>query len=384
MNKTIYADNAATTRMKQVALDAMKPYFTQAFGNASGMHKVAREAKTALEQARAEIAACINARPEEIYFTSGGTESDNLALFGALEQTGKKHIVTSAVEHHAILHTCKYLEKQGVKVDYVGVDRQGFIDLGKLNQAIDGETAIVSVMYANNEIGTIMPVAKAAEIAKAKNCLFHTDAVQAVGHIPVDVQALGVDMMSFSAHKFGGPKGIGAIYIKKGVKIKPMLHGGGHESGMRSGTENVAGAVGMATALKDAVLNMDRNIEYVSKLRDKLLDGILQIDESLITGPRENRLPGIASGCINYIEGEALIMRLDFAGICASSGSACSTASLDPSHVLLAIGLAHEVAHGSVRLSINEETTEADVDYIIEQLKKVADTLRQMSPLWNK
>jgi cysteine desulfurase len=382
--RRVYADNAGTTALSKTALDAMMPYLTEFYGNPSAIYSVGREAKRALEGARAKVAKAVGALPEEIYFTGSGTEADNWALRGAAEIKSKKgkHIITSAVEHHAVSHTLEYLQKQGFEVTTLPVDGSGRVSMNALIKALRDDTILITVMTANNEIGTIQPVTEIGRIAREKGILFHTDAVQAAGHIPIDVKSMNIDLMSLAGHKFRGPKGVGALYIKKGTYIPPLLYGGGQENKRRSSTENVAGVVGMAAALEEAVLNMDENVKKVTAMRDRLIGELLKIPYSRLTGDPVNRLPGTASFVFECVEGEAMILTLDNAGICASSGSACSSASLDPSHVLLAIGLPHEVAHGSVRLSINECTTDGDVDYIIETLPPVVEKLRAMSPLW--
>jgi cysteine desulfurase len=384
MTRFVYADNAGTTAMSKTALDAMMPFLTASFGNPSAVYSAGREAKNALEGARQKIAAAINARPDEIYFTGGGTESDNWAIRGIAEARAKKgkHIITSKVEHHAVMHTMEYLEKKGFEVTYLPVDSEGSVSIGDLKGAIRDDTILISIMYANNEIGTIMPVAEIGAAARERGVLFHTDAVQAVGHIPVDVAEQHIDMLSLSAHKFRGPKGVGVLYVKKGIFIPPMIHGGGQEKKKRSGTENVAGIVGMAAALEEACANMESNASRISGMRDRLIEEFLKIEHSALTGDPVNRLPGIASFVFVGVEGESMILTLDGAGICASSGSACSSGSLDPSHVLMSIGLTHEVAHGSVRFSLGEDNTEEDIQYIIEKLPPIISRLRAMSPLW--
>jgi cysteine desulfurase len=370
--------------MSKTALDAMMPYLTESYGNPSAIYSLGREAKKGLEAARAKVASAIGARPEEIYFTGSGTEADNWAIRGAAEIKSKKgkHIITSSIEHHAISHTLEYLETQGYEVTYLPVDSAGRVSLDDLKKAIRDDTILMTIMTANNEIGTIQPIAELGAIAREKGILFHTDAVQAVGHIPVNVAEMNVDMMSIAGHKFRGPKGVGALYIKKGNYIPPLLYGGGQENKRRSSTENVAGAAGMAAALEEAVTNMDTNVKKITAMRDRLITELLKIPFTHLTGDPVNRLPGTASFVFECIEGEAMVLTLDNAGICASSGSACSSASLDPSHVLLAIGLKHEVAHGSLRLSINETTSDADIDYMIETVPPVVEKLRAMSPLW--
>lgn len=386
MPNFVYADHAATTALSDTALRAMTPYFQQQYGNPSSLYRFAQDAKADLERARADVAACLNARPEEIFFTSGGTEADNWAVRGVLEARAKKgrHVISSAIEHHAILHTLQYLEKQGLcEVSWIPVDGEGRVDPAAVRAALRPDTVLISVMAANNEIGTIEPVAEIGAIAREAGVLFHTDAVQAVGHIPVDVEAWNCDLLSLSAHKFHGPRGVGALYVRKPLRLPPLIHGGGQEKGRRSGTENLPGVVGMAAALREAVERMDGENARLSALRDKLISGLLEIPRSRLTGPRENRLPGAASFVFECIEGESILLRLDAAGICSSSGSACSSASLDPSHVLLAIGLPHEIAHGSVRLTLGRENTEEDVDYMLREIPKVVAGLRAMSPLWD-
>ncbi len=388
-DKFIYVDHAATTAVTNTALTAMLPHFTQAYGNPSSLYRFAQEGKTHLEQARAQVAACLNAKPEEIYFTSGGTEADNWALRGVAELMalkGKKtgHIITSAIEHHAVLHTAQYLEKQGYEVTYLPVDGDGLVDPAAVEAAIRPDTILISIMAANNEIGTVEPIAEIGAIAKAHKVLFHTDAVQAVGHIPVDVEAWNVDLLSLSGHKFGGPKGIGALYMKKPLRLPALIQGGGQEKGRRSGTENVPGAVGMAAALKEAVDKLPQESARLSALRDKLVAGLTALPYARSTGHPDKRLPGTASFVFEGVEGEALLLHLDAKGICASSGSACSSASLDPSHVLLAIGLPHAIAHGSLRLSLGPDNTEEEVDYILKEVPAVVAYLREMSPVWDQ
>ena len=387
--KLIYADHAATTAVTDTALAAMLPHFTRDFGNPSSLYRFAQEGKTHLEQARAQVAACLNAKPEELYFTSGGTEADNWALRGVAELMalkGKKtgHIITSAIEHHAVLHTAQYLEKQGYEVTYLPVDGDGLVDPAAVEAAIRPDTILISIMAANNEIGTVEPIAEIGAIARAHNVLFHTDAVQAVGHIPVDVEAWNVDLLSLSGHKFGGPKGVGALYMRKPLRLPALIQGGGQEKGRRSGTENVPGAVGMAAALKEAVDKLPQESARLSALRDKLMAGLTALPYAKSTGHPTKRLPGTASFVFEGVEGEALLLHLDAKGICASSGSACSSASLDPSHVLLAIGLPHAVAHGSLRLSLGPDNTEEEVDYILNEVPAVVAYLREMSPVWDK
>ena len=385
----IYADHAATTAVTDTALKAMLPHFTTAYGNPSSLYRFAQEGKSDLEEARAQVAACLNAKAEEIYFTSGGTEADNWALRGVAQLMALKgkrtgHIITSAIEHHAVLHTAQYLEKQGWSVTYLPVDGDGLVDPAAVETAIRPDTILISVMAANNEIGTIQPIAEIGAIARAHQILFHTDAVQAVGHIPVDVEAWNVDLLSLSGHKFGGPKGIGALYVKKSLRLPALIQGGGQEKGRRSGTENVPGAVGMAAALKEAVEHMPEESARLAALRDKLIAGLEGLPYTRLTGHREKRLPGTASFVFEGVEGEALLLHLDARGICASSGSACSSASLDPSHVLLAIGLPPAVAHGSLRLSLGRDNTQADVDAMLNEIPDVVAYLREMSPVWDR
>ncbi|MGE4483929.1 MAG: cysteine desulfurase NifS [Oscillospiraceae bacterium] len=383
-NRTVYADNAGTTAMSKTALDAMMPFMTDSFGNPSGIYSVGREAKRGLEAAREKVANAIGADPKEIFFTGGGTEADNWALKCTAEKLSKKgrHIITSSVEHHAISHTLDYLEKHGFEATYLPVDKYGLISLDDLKNAIREDTVLITIMAANNEIGTIMPVKEIGEIAHERGILFHTDAVQAVGHIPINVKEMNIDMLSMAAHKFRGPKGVGALYVRKGIMLPPLIHGGGQERNHRSGTENVAGVCGLAAALEESVNNMEENMKRVSAMRDRLIGGLLKIPYSRLTGHPTSRLPGTASFVFECVEGEAMILTLDNVGICASSGSACSSGSLDPSHVLMAIGLPHEVAHGSVRFSINECTTDEDIDYILEKVPPIIERLRSMSPLW--
>ena len=388
MSRFIYADHAATAALRPAALRAMEPYFMEQYGNPSSLYAFGQQAKSDLEAARAAVAACLNAKPEEIFFTSGGTEADNWALKGAVELAALKgrktgHIITSAIEHHAVLHTAQYLEKKGYAVTYLPVDESGRVDPAAVEAAIRPDTVLISIMAANNEIGTIQPVAEIGAIARARKVLFHTDAVQAVGHIPVDVEAWNADLLSLSAHKFGGPRGVGALYVRKPNRLPPLIHGGGQEGGRRSGTENVAGVVGMAAALKEAVEALPAESARLAALRDRLIGGLTGLPYARLTGHPVHRLPGIASFVFEGVEGEALLLHLDARGICASSGSACSSASLDPSHVLLAIGLPHAIAHGSLRLSLGPDNTQADVDAILEAVPAVVEHLRAMSPVWD-
>ena len=380
----VYADNAATTPLSSAALEAMMPYLTEQYGNPSGIYGVGRKAKQAMEQARADIAQALGAKAEEVYFTGGGTEADNWALKSVCEARGRKgkHIVASPLEHHAITHTLDWLKKQGYEITYLKCDEFGIVHPETLEEAMREDTILVTVMAANNEIGSVQPIKELAAVAHAHGALFHTDAVQAAGHVPLDFAGMGIDLMSIAAHKFRGPKGVGALLVRKGVYLPTFVHGGGQEKNRRSGTENVAGIVGMATALKDAVENMEENTAKLNALREKLTAGLLNLPYTRLTGHPEKRLPGTASFVFECIEGESLVLSLDAAGICASSGSACSSASLDPSHVLLSIGLPHEVAHGSLRLSLGEQNTMEDVDYILEKLPAIVERLRSMSPLW--
>ena len=388
MNRFVYADNAATTPMSESVFEAMKPFLTEFYGNPSSLYRIGREARRAVTEARMKVARALNAKdPSEIIFTGGGSQADNLAIRGYVKgrsARGKKHIITSKIEHHAVLYTCEALEKEGYPVTYLDVDAQGHVDLEQLKSVITDQTALVTIMAANNEIGTIQNLKAISEIAHAHGAVFHTDAVQAVGHMPLDVQEMGIDMLSLSAHKFRGPKGIGALYVRKGIALEPLVYGGGQERGLASGTENVAGMVGLGQAIEDATgEHLAEKMGYVKKLTDRLVKGIMDaIPYTHYTGDPVNRLPGTASFVFEAIEGEGLILRLDHAGICGSTGSACSTGSLDPSHVLMAIGLPHEIAHGSLRLTLGEQNTEEDVDYLIENVTKVVETLRAMSPVW--
>lgn len=386
MNR-VYMDNAATTHMKDEVLQAMLPYFQDVYGNPSSVHSFGREARKAVELARDQVAQALSAERGEIYFTGGGTEADNWLIRGIAAANRKKgaHIITSAIEHHAVLHTCEWLEKQGYTVAYLPVDEVGMVSPESLQNAMTDETTLVSIMFANNEIGVIQPISALSKIAHARGALFHTDAVQAVGSIPVDVRNMGIDALSLSAHKFYGPKGVGAAYIRKGVRIDALQIGGAQERARRGGTENVAGIVGLGKAIEMATADMDKHIARVSALRDRLIDGILaRIPETRLNGPRECRLPGNVNISVRYIEGEALLLSLDLAGIAGSSGSACTSGSLDPSHVLLAIGLPHEIAHGSLRLSLGDYNTDADVDYVLAKLPEIVEKLRGMSPLFNQ
>lgn len=382
MNR-IYMDNAATTPLLPQALDAMLPFLTENYGNPSGVYATGREARKAVEDARRTVALALNASPNEIYFTSCGTESDNWALLGSAMANRHKgnHIITTAIEHHAVLHSCEFLEKNGFCVTYVPVDALGRVSPEAVEQAMTPETILISVMAANNEIGTLQPIAQIGAIARRHKVLFHTDAVQAIGSIPVDVKAWQVDLLSLSAHKFHGPKGVGALYIRNGVRIDPFLRGGAQERGRRAGTENVACIAGLAKALEYAVENLEQKTEKTTFLRDRLIEGLLSIPHVKLNGHPTERLPGNVNVSIRYIEGEAILLRLDMSGVAASSGSACTSGSLDPSHVLLALGLSHEVAHGSVRFSLSAQTTQAEVDEVIRLMPGLIQTLRDMSPL---
>lgn len=383
MNR-IYMDNAATTRVTQPVLEAMMPCLTTVYGNPSSVHAFGRDARRLLDEARAKVAAALNAKPNEIYFTGCGTESDNWAVRGsayALKAKGN-HIITSAIEHHAILHTCQQLEREGFKVTYLPVDEYGQVSAADVEKAITPETTLISIMTANNEIGTIQPIAEIGAIAKAHGVRFHTDAVQAVGAIPVDVKAMNVDLLSLSGHKLHAPKGVGALYIRSGVRLERLMNGGAQERTQRPGTENMPSIVGLGRAIELATAHLDEKAAYVSALRDRLINGILEtIPDTRLNGHPTNRLPGNCNVSIRYIEGESMLLNLDIKGIAASSGSACTSGSLDPSHVLLAIGLTHEVAHGSLRFSLNEDNTEEEVDYVIKSLDEVVRRLRAMSPL---
>lgn len=385
MNKLIYLDNAATTQVYQEVLDTMLPYFTEHYGNPSAIYTFAGAGKKAVDQARSTVADLIHTRPEDIYFTAGGSEADNWALKATAEAYASKgkHIITSKIEHHAILHTCAYLEKKGYEISYIDVDENGTIKLDQLEAAIRPDTILVSVMTANNEIGTIQPMKEIGRIAHEHGVLFHTDAVQAFGHIPLDVEEMNIDMLSASGHKINGPKGVGVMYIRKGVKILSFIHGGAQERKRRAGTHNVPGIVGMGKAAELAGKNMGERSAKEIALREHLIERVLaEIPYTRLNGERSNRLPNNASFCFRYIEGESLLILLDQAGICASSGSACTSGSLDPSHVLLAIGLPHEIAHGSLRLSLSEKNTMEEIDDTVDELKKIIERLRSMSPLY--
>lgn len=384
MNR-VYMDNAATTPVSPAVLEKMLPYFSECYGNANSIHSTGLDARKALNAARKKVAAALSCNPEEVYFTSGGSESDNWALKGVAFANRKKgnHIITSAIEHHAILHTCEWLEKQGFEITYVPVDADGLVNPADVEAAITDKTILISIMAANNEIGTIEPIEEIAKIAHAHHVLFHTDAVQAIGAIPVDVRAIGCDLLSLSGHKFHGPKGVGALYIKQGTRIDNLIHGGAQERGRRASTENVAGIVGMAEAIELATANIPEKAARISALRDQLIDGLTALPYVRLNGHRTKRLPGNVNVSVRFIEGESLLLRLDLAGVAASSGSACTSGSLDPSHVLLAIGLPHEIAHGSLRLSLSDTTTQEEVDYVLSVLPGIIEYLRDMSPLYN-
>ena len=382
---TVYADNAATTQMSRAAIDAMLPYMETVYGNPSSLHSVGQQAAEALQNARERIAACLNASPREIYFTSGGSEADNQAILSAARlgaRKGKKHIISTAFEHHAVLHTLKKLEKEGFEIELLPVGAIGTITAQQVKSALRADTCLVTVMYANNEIGSILPIAEIGEVCREAGVLFHTDAVQAAGHVPIDVQAQHIDMLSLSAHKLHGPKGIGVLYARQGVPLTSLIEGGAQERGKRAGTENLPAIMGMAAALEDACAHIDENARKVSALRDRLIADLSKIAHSALNGDPVNRLPGNVSFCFEGIEGESLLLLLDAKGICASSGSACTSGSLDPSHVLLAIGRPHEVAHGSLRLSLCEWNTDEDVDRILAAVPEVVAYLREMSPMW--
>lgn len=385
MSELIYLDNAATTQVYPEVFEAMTPYFVEYYGNPSAVYTFAEGAQKAVGKAREILAKGIGAKEEEIYFTGGGSESDNWALKATAEfyKNKGKHIITTKIEHHAILHTCEYLEKNGYEVTYVDVDENGVVKLEELKAAIRPDTILISVMAANNEIGTIQPLEEIGKIAKEHDVLFHTDAVQAFGHIPLDVEKMNIDMLSASAHKIHGPKGIGMLYIRKGVKIRSFIHGGAQERKRRAGTHNVPGIVGFGKAAELAFQNMDENIRYESELRDYLIERVLaEIPHTRLNGDRVDRLPNNANFCFRFIEGESLLILLDQNGICGSSGSACTSGSLDPSHVLLAIGLPHEIAHGSLRLTLSKKTTKEEIDFTVDRLKEIIKRLREMSPLY--
>ncbi len=383
----IYADNSATTKMSRTAIDAMLPYMETYYGNPSSLHSVGQKAAEALSDARERIARRLGCMPREITFTSGGSEADNQAIISAArlgEKKGKKHIISTAFEHHAVLHTLEKLRKEGFEIELLPVGERGNITAEQVAAAIRPDTCLVTVMYANNEIGSIMPIAEIGAVCRAKGVLFHTDAVQAVGHLPIDVKAQNIDMLSLSAHKFHGPKGIGVLYAKQGILLTPIIEGGAQERGKRAGTENIPAIVGMAAALDEACDHLEENAAHMTALRNRLIAGLEKIPHSALNGSKENRLPCNVNFCFEGIEGESLLLLLDARGICASSGSACTSGSLDPSHVLLAIGRPHEVAHGSLRLSLCESNTVEEVDYMLKAIPEVVDYLRNMSPLWRE
>ncbi|MDR3282117.1 MAG: cysteine desulfurase NifS [Candidatus Methanoplasma sp.] len=385
MPKTIYLDNAATTAVRPEVLDAMMPFLTEWYGNPSSVHEFGALCNVACDKARAQVAKVIGADPKDVYFTSGGTESDNWALKSAVlaKKEKGKHIITTKIEHHAVMETCEFLERQGCEVTYLDVDADGLIDLGALKDAIRPDTIMISVMYANNEIGTVQPIREIGEIARSRGILFHTDAVQAFGHIPIDVDKDNIDLMSASGHKIHGPKGVGFLYMRKGVKLPPFMHGGHHERGRRAGTLNVPGIVGIGKAAEVAEREMPDNIKRVSGLRDMLIEGLLrEVPYSKLNGHPTKRLPGNVNISFRYVEGESLLMLVDEKGVSASTGSACASGSLDPSHVLLAIGLPHEIAHGSLRFSLSEENTKEEMEYTVKVVKEVVERLRSMSPLY--
>ena len=381
----IYADNAATTKMSRSAIDAMIPYMENVFGNPSSLYTIGQEAKEALEDARERAAKCLGCEAREITFTSGGSEADNQAIVSAArigEKKGKKHIISTKFEHHAVLHTLKKLEMEGFEVTLLDVHENGVVTVEDVANAIRPDTCLVTIMFANNEIGTVMPIKEIGALCREKGVFFHTDAVQAVGHMHINVQEMNIDMLSLSAHKFHGPKGSGILYSRKGIRLTNIIEGGGQEKGKRAGTENIPGIMGMVQALEDACASIDTYTQHLIPLRDKLIAGLSQIPHSILNGDRDQRVPGTVNFCFEGIEGESLLLLLDDKGISASSGSACTSGSLDPSHVLLAIGRPHEVAHGSLRLSLADDITEEEIDYLIQSVKEVVEYLRNMSPLW--
>lgn len=387
MKKTIYMDHAATTPVKKEVLDEMMPYFSQYYGNPSSVYTLSNYSNLAIDKARDQVAKALHAKKNEIYFTGGGSESDNWAIKGVASKHTEKgnHIITTKIEHHAVLHTCEFLAKQGFEITYLDVDQYGLISLEELENSITEKTILISVMFANNEIGTIQPIKEIGSIAKKHGVIFHTDAVQAVGSLEIDVNELNIDMLSLSAHKLYGPKGTGALYIRQGLRLDPLITGGGQEKNKRAGTENIAGIVGLGKAVELAYENLDENNSKLIRLRDRLIKGIQDnIDDIKLNGHPTKRLPGNVNFCFRYIEGESLLLSLDMFGIAGSSGSACTSGSLDPSHVLLSIGLVHEIAHGSLRLSLGTSNTEEDVDYTVEKLVEIVDKLRKMSPLYDK
>ena len=387
MKRFVYADNAATTPVSQTVLNAMLPYYTEKYGNPSSLYAVGREAKKALEEARENVANHLGALPNEIFFTSGGSEADNWAIKGVaheLAKKGKKHIITSKFEHDAVLHTTEALEKEGFEVTYLEVYENGIVKPEDVEKAIREDTALVTIMYANNEIGTIQPISEIGAICKKHGVLFHTDAVQAVGNVKINVKEENIDLLSLSGHKLHAPKGVGALYVRRGIRLPNLISGGAQERGKRAGTENVAGIVALSVAMDEAYANLDERNARLIRMRDRLIEGASKIERSRLNGDAVKRLPGNFNMCFEGIEGESLLLKLDFAGICASSGSACTSGSLDPSHVLLAIGLPHEIAHGSLRISFSDQNTEEDVDYILEVLPGIVSYLRDISPLWDE
>ena len=387
MSKNIYLDNAATTKLNPKVLDEMMPYLKGMYGNASSIYSIGRESRKAVDTARDRVAKALNANSSEIFFTSGGTESDNWGIKGVAfaNQKKGKHIITTNIEHHAVLHTCQYLEKQGFEITYLPVKENGIVNVNDLKKAIREDTILVSVMFANNEIGTVQPIKEIGEITKEKGIYFHTDAVQAIGNIPIDVNDLNIDLLSLSAHKFNGPKGVGALYIRRGVNIETLLHGGAQERNRRAGTENVAGIVGLGKAIEIATNDIEKKNKQLIELRDMIINGLVErIPDTRVNEDLENRLPGNVNVCFKYIEGESILLMLDMKGISASSGSACTSGSLDPSHVLLAIGLPHEIAHGSLRLTLSTENSKEDIEYLLEVLPPIVQRLRDMSPLISK
>ncbi|AYE33165.1 cysteine desulfurase NifS [Clostridium septicum] len=383
--KTVYMDYAATTYVKPEVLDEMMPYFTEKFGNPSSFYGISRETKKAIDSGREKISKALNCDLNEVYFTGGGSEADNWAIKGIAWAHKNKgnHIITTKIEHHAVLHTCEYLEKNGFEVTYLDVNEEGFIDLEELKNAITDKTILVSIMFANNEIGTIQPIKEIGQICRERKVFFHTDAVQAVGNVKIDVKEMNIDLLSLAGHKIYGPKGIGVLYVRKGIKIDNLIHGGGQERARRAGTENIAAIVGLGKAIELATENLDEHAKKMTALRYKLIDGLLKVPHTRLNGPRgDKRLPGNVNVTFEFIEGESILLSLDFEGVCASSGSACTSGSLDPSHVLLAIGLPHELAHGSLRLTLGDGSTEEDVDYVIEVVPPIIERLRNMSPLW--
>lgn len=387
MAKTVYVDNAATTAMSDVAVEAMKPYLQGIYGNPSSLHSVGQRAKEELEKARQTVADCLGASPREIYFTSGGSEADNQAIRSAAYNgaaKGKKHIISTNFEHHAVLHTLKKLEGEGFEVTYLPVDKNGLITAEQVEETIRPDTALVTTMYANNEVGSILPIKEIGAVCRSHKVTFHTDAVQAVGHIPVNVEGDNIDMLSLSAHKFHGPKGVGVLYCRRNIPLRTFIEGGAQERGKRAGTENLAGICSMAAALKDAIDHLAENMAREEEMRDILIEGLSSIPHSKLNGDRFKRLPGNVNMCFEGIEGESLLLLLDAKGICASSGSACTSGSLDPSHVLLALGLPHEVAHGSLRLSLCPENTVEEMHYIVQEVPKVVEYLRSISPVWEE